>query len=188
MKFPTVFRKDDKWVEDLNTRIYSRNVPSIPVEQDLRSRPIQTRQVLFPTSLSPPNIDAHKTPMGVSGHKYHSKKSFFPGQSGPYASFAVNVDDESLIRSQFSQYKKYGNATEFIPSSDSSMFKGAVFGEKTYMNVPSKHTDLFRSHVPDVNYQPNERSAVKCRVPEKKLAPITFNNHTRQNLKNCNDR
>ena len=188
MQFPTVIRKDDKWVEDLNKRIYSRNVPSIPVGQELRSRPTQTRQVLFPTSVAPANIDAHKSVGGVSTHKYHHKKSFFPGQSAPYASFAVNVDDESLIRSQFSQYKKYGNATEFIPSSDSSMFKGAVFGEKVYMNVPTKHADLFRSHVPDKNYQPNERSAVKCRVSEEKLAPVAFNNHTRQNLKNCNDR
>ena len=111
-------------VDELNQRIYDRFVPNANLEPNYDPRPVPTKYALFPMvdRRIPTNVDIpHMSNFDVG------QSGFAPFESsGPVSGYLGNVDIESKLRRQVHVLTKYGREDEYIPSSDSDLFKVQV--------------------------------------------------------------
>ena len=151
-------------VDEINDRMYERNVPSTNLQPQYSIRPVATKygymEVL--NQYKKPTVDLNSYPT------YSVNNTFNPGNNmAPWSGFSNNVNLESELRNQFFALQKCDQA-KYIPSSKSDLYNVTV----DYTKVNQTHPLLFES--PDFKpFNPNSLN----------LAGNLFNNHTRYQLK-----
>jgi hypothetical protein len=164
MSFPNSDR-----VEDINDRMYLRNIPSAPLQAQFDARPVSTKYALLPIVDRRPvsSVPIAKVPL------YNQTQIFSPGTThGPWAGFATNVNDESILRNQFYALQRGAYQGDYVPPSYSDMYINDV--PATVGQQPQPYPNLFeRPHLEPFN--PNPDTA--------KIGINLFDNCTRQQLK-----
>lgn len=151
-------------IQDLNDRIYERNIPSSNLAPNINTRSVSTKYSLMPI------FDVRKesnTPL--KKHKPHIvEETFNPGSSnGPYNGFASNINNESILRNQYFSLQNC-EMSEYVPSSKSDLYQVNVGGRKELQT----HTKLFSNHNLG-NFNPNTHN----------IGQNLFYNFTRQQMK-----
>jgi hypothetical protein len=152
-------------VEDLNKRIYSRNIPSQKLQSQFDIRPVSTKYAIMPIfdrrEIS--TVPIEKMPI------YNIEHTFNPGNDqGPWSGFASNINNESRLRNQFFAQQRADQAA-YIPSTKSDMYNVEVIGQPVQQPFP----DLFANQV-FMPFNPNV-----CGI-----GGNLFDNCVRQQLKN----
>tara|TARA_B100000674_G_scaffold400591_1_gene346173 strand:- start:290 stop:790 length:501 start_codon:yes stop_codon:yes gene_type:complete len=151
-------------VQDLNDRIYERNIPSTNLPANINTRPVSTKYSLMPI------FDIRKeskTPL-KKYEPYVVEDSFNPGSSkGPYNGFSSNINNESRLRNQYFSIQNCERSV-YVPSSKSDMYEVSVSGRKELQ----PYNDLFSKN--DLgNFNPNIHN----------IGQNIFSNFTRQQIK-----
>lgn len=155
----------------INTNIYQRNVPTQPLQSSFSPRPVKTRQVLFPV------LDCHQPSNTKILHypTYNQQTQFNPGSSAPYSGWATNIDDDSKVKSLFRTTQKCIQ-NEYIPSSTSDMYI-------QNKNIPSFNHQHEQQTLGMRNLLFKQQQFSDFNPNTCNLGQNTFNNHTRQQLK-----
>jgi hypothetical protein len=150
--------------DELNQRIYNRNIPSSYLDAKFSPRPVSTKYSLLPV------VDQYKNsnvPI-ISSVPYNIGKIFNPGNaSGPWSGFATNVDVETILRNRTFALQ-YCEQSTYVPSSRSDLYN---------IEVPSKPV---QQPFPGLFDQP---SLAPFDPNPLGLGSDVFNNATRQQLK-----
>lgn len=104
--------------EQINTRLYDRNIPSQMLQPYLDVRPVMTKYSHFPI------VDPRKqnTVPLTNMPTYNSHNVFNPGNSkSPWSGFASNVNLESELRNQIYALQKC-NQSVYVPNSTSDLY------------------------------------------------------------------
>jgi hypothetical protein len=152
--------------EELNERLYKRNIPSATLQPSYSLRPASTKydhMSIFDRRPSS-SVPIQRQPT------YSVNNTFNPGNAvAPWSGYASNINNESIIRNQFFALQKC-EQSNWVPSSNSDLYNVVVVGR----NEPHTHPYLFKEE----NYEqfnPNTQQ----------LGYNLWNNHTRQQLKEC---
>ena len=151
--------------QQLNERISSRNVPSEPLQPFYSSRPVSTKYSKLPI------IDQYKqanVPMMIAPN-FNVGTVFNPGNAeAPWSGYASNVDVETVLRNQTFALQK-GDRAFYVPSTNSDLYKIDVYGKPENQPFPGLFVEQRLEP-----FNPNTYN----------LGNDTFNNPTRQQLKN----
>lgn len=151
---------------EINKKIYNRNLSSNDLEMNYDPRPVNTRYREFPILDPITNIKYENKQI------YDSYDTFFPGNRKPHFNgFATNIDKESLLRNQFFTLQRNDQAL-YVPSSISNMYVNQVNYVTTEENL--NKLDVFKNEEFD-DFNPNLSKNIGMNV---------FNNSTRVQLKN----
>ena len=153
---------------ELNERIYERNIPSSTLQPQFGIRPVATKYSVMPIfdQRMPATVPIkHEMP-------YNLEATFNPGTAqAPWSGFAENINKESRLRNQFFALQTNGQAV-YIPSSTSDMYQVNV-NSNTKVNQPFPY--LFK-----------EPALAPFNPDENNIAINMFDNCTRQQVKNIN--
>jgi hypothetical protein len=141
---------------ELNTRINGRIFPSHSLPPLFEVRPVSTKYTFFQTIEERP---FSMTPV-IRYNQYNQETTFNPGDRAPIDYFMNNVDTESKLRNQFMALQKSIQST-YVPELNSSLYENNMVYKKEYAPTDCKSNSL-----------------------HKDLAPNTFYNYTRNNLRN----
>ena len=148
---------------EINNRIYDRNIPSQPLQPYLDVRPVMTKYSYFPIVDPRREVGVHLTQLP----NYNVGKVFNPGNTqSPWSGF--NVNQESVLRNQIYALQHCSLAT-YVPSSKSDLYQLSIPSSKT---VEQTHELLFTKEK-FCEFNPN---------PDK-VGYALFNNSTRVQLK-----
>lgn len=167
-----VFYGQNERVDELNDRIFDRFYPDHTLPPNFETRPVPTKYALFPM------LD-QKMPTKVpieSSYDYSMETNFTPPvmSCGPINAFVNNINIESSLRNQFFALQKGADQREYIPSTDSDLYKVTVVSKPSEQPYPLLFTNgiqLDKSLHPNVKNNPNVGSDL-------------FNNYTRTQLRN----
>ncbi len=107
---------------DTNDRMYSRNVPSTPLQPYFRVAPLATKYMYMPTTIDAP---PSSVPV-VTAPTFDLRHTFNPGTAmAPWSGFASHVNDESVLRNQVFALQK-GSQAVYVPSSHSDLYEYSV--------------------------------------------------------------
>jgi hypothetical protein len=152
---------------EINTRIYDRNIPSQPLQQYLDVRPVMTKYSYFPI------VDPRKevsTPF-TQYPTYNVDKTFNPGNTqSPWSGFASNVNVESELKNQIFALQKCNQAV-YVPNTKSDLYQ---FTFQTNNLVQQPHDLLFQEQEFQ-EFNPNHYS--------EDVGYGVFNNSTRTQIK-----
>ena len=158
-------------VEEINKKIFSRNIASGNLETLLDPRPTPTKYIMPFQEANPP---CHSQTI------YYKDPNYFnPGNRlGCWSRFASNINDESILRNQILANQKNPQA-DYIPNSTSDLYNSTI--PESNGSVESKFPNLFNANIiPEKNDNlgnlPNPSYL-------KNLGINLFNNVTRQQLK-----
>ena len=157
----------DNQVEDLNERIYSRNVPS----GSIRPSQIHTRAVSTKYAVMPILDQRQKATVPLNKYPtFNGASTFTPGveRNGPWSGFATNVNVESTLRNQFFALQNC-EQSNYVPGSNSDLYTVTVSGR----NVAQPFPELFDKP----NFEPFNPNT--CNIGKN-----IFDNCTRQQVKN----
>ena len=156
---------NQKRVEELNNKIYKRNLTSAKIDMHESFRSVPTRQVHFPI------LDCNK-PNKVKklDNEYNVNTMFTPATHLPTQSYRDNIDVETKLRGAIFPLQKCDKAN-FIPSSSSDLYSNNHLPQKSIL-LNNPHQMLFHSETFD-KFNPN-----KCNLGYK-----LFNNNTRVQLR-----
>jgi hypothetical protein len=154
--------------QQLNERISSRNIPSVPLQPIYSGRPVSTKYSKMSI------IDQYKqatVPIAISPN-FNIGTVFNPGNAeAPWSGYASNVDVETILRNQAFALQK-GDRASYIPSSNSDLYNVEIHGRQEAQPFPG----LFNVQTLEP-FNPNTYN----------LGNDVFNNATRQQLKNLSD-
>ena len=149
---------------EVDDRIYARNVPSALLQPYFDIKPISTtRCSIFPTvDIRPNNVQYVPS--------YNIQTTFNPGnRRAPWSGFSAKVQDESILRNQIYPLERSNNNTTYVPASSSDLYVSATDNNITPNSQPFQY--LFKDDLlPPTN------------VATKQIDPHFFGNHTRQQL------
>ena len=150
-------------VDELNTRISNRNIPSNDLEPSIDFRPVMTKYSVLPIvdQKAKPNVNIARYP-AFSPHQVYNVGN----NKAPWSGFASNVHVESTLRNQNFALQKC-DQSEYIPSSNSDLYSSAVPMEQNRQT----HSLLFKQE---------EFESFNPSNVEKQH--VLFNNFTRQQL------
>jgi len=152
-----------KLQNDINNRMYNRNISSSTLQPYLDVRPVATKYSKFPI------VDPRKTlnvPL-TQESTYNIHDTFNPGnRMAPWSGFATNVNVESELRNQIYALQSSSKSV-YVPDSSSDLYN-PMFNNNTQQNEL-----VFKKEYFD-NFNPNTEN----------LGYLKFNNCTRQQLKN----
>ena len=152
-----------KLQNDINNKIYDRNIPSSTLQSYLDVRPVSTKYSRFPI------VDPRKT-LNIPFKQestYNVQYTFNPGNKiSPWSGFASNVNIESELRNQIYAIQKYSKSV-YVPDSSSDLYNPII------NNTNSENELVFKKEIFD-NFNPNTEN----------LGYLKFNNCTRQQLRN----
>lgn len=152
---------NDPRTQELNERIFGRNLATGPVDVAYGIPSISTKYTTLHVYDAPNNVPTQI----VQAPVYNSSQNFLPGDRKPHwAGFSTNVDTESNLRNQFFSLQKC-DQREYVPSSNSDLFKLNV---ETKNDNKMEHSLLFKNDEFD-NFNPNTNN----------IGNDLFNNHTR---------
>jgi hypothetical protein len=152
-------------LDEIDKRIFERNIPTKDLERVFDPRPSHTRRTIFPI------IDKQSFNVLSDNKVYNQRTQFNPGTTAPYSGYATFVDEENKLKNLFSPLQKGGIQGKYVPSSNSDMYKVNV---STTVPVEQSHNLLFESYNNFDTFNPNIH----------KLGYEVFNNHTRQQRRN----
>lgn len=164
---PGIIYGQNERVDELNERIYGRFIPDRPLQTNVDSRPTSTKYSHFPM------IDLRKqTKVDIAPPlEYSPESTFIPTASrGPTNGYFDHVATESKLRNQFFAIQRGCAQGEFIPDSNSDLYKVSV--PQSVNPVPQPHPDLFERPI----YQNNRKI-----LPH--VGGDTFFNNTRTQLR-----
>jgi len=148
---------------EINNRIYDRNIPSQPLQPYLDVRPVMTKYSIMPIVDPRREVGTQLTQLP----NYNINNIFNPGNTqSPWSGF--NVNQESVLRNQIYALQDCSLAT-YVPSSKSDLYQWSIPSSK---NIEQPHELLF-SKDKFCEFNPN---------PDK-LGHAIFNNATRVQLK-----
>ena len=154
-------------VDEINSRIADRNIPSDSLQPQYSIRPTSTKygymQIL--DQYKPSNVPLHNY------KSYSTKQVFNPGNAqSPWSGFSNNINTESTLRNQFFALQKC-EQSEWVPSSTSDLYQTKLDF------VPQQQTHPLLFDKPDFTpFNPNNMN----------IAKKIFNNHTRYDIKDVN--
>lgn len=150
---------------ELNERMYDRNIPSGPLQPYINVRPVMTKYSIMP--IVDPRAPI-KSPM-VQMPTYNIKNTFNPGNTqSPWSGFATNINTESELRNQVFALQKCSQS-KYVPSSSSSLYINTISQQDTLVQP---FPELFRKEKFQ-SFDPN------CENVGKNI----FNNYTRTQLR-----
>jgi hypothetical protein len=122
-------------VDELNDRMYVRNLPDLALAPNYDPRPTPTKRSQFPMV----NIRATPTVPLKDYTTFSTNTNFYPGtQNAPPVGYAANVETENRLRNQYFALQ-HSDQNVYVPSADSDLYKVTV------VSRPSEqpHPDLF---------------------------------------------
>jgi len=153
-----------KLQNDINNRIYDRNIPSSTLQSYLNVRPVSTKYSRFPI------VDPRKTlnfPFKQESD-YNVQYTFNPGnRMAPWNGFANNVNLESELRNQIYALQRSSQSV-YVPDSSSDLYNPIINNNNETQNnllFKKEHFDHFNPNTENLGY-------------------LKFNNCTRQQLRN----
>lgn len=154
-------------LNELNNRIYNRNIPSQKLQLSFDPRAVDTRRSVFPMMdcRTPSNVPIIQQP------NYNTMTQFNPGTSSPYSGYATRIDEDSRVKDIFMAKQKWTAQSKYIPSSKSDLYVTPKIPNTK--PVRQTHPMLFKEE----NFAPFNPN--KCNMGYEIL-----NNHTRQQMKN----
>ena len=163
-KIQDVYICQHERTDELNNRILGRNYASQQMAPKYFSRPVTNRRVLFP------KVDQRKEMNVVKGifQNYDMTKAFHPGVGGPYNAYSDNIDKESSLFNRFQPLQRCPQTT-FFPNTYSDLY--VQMGPKP-VNEKEQFA-LLQENIKFDEFNPNGCG----------LSKNTFDNHTRQQLK-----
>jgi hypothetical protein len=152
--------------DEMNRKLYDRNVPSSMLQPYIDFRPAMTKYSYFPI-VEPTrqiNVKLQQQPT------YNIQNTFNPGNTqSPWSGFATNINTESELRNQIYALQKCSQSV-YVPNSSSDLYS-YNFKTKTQ---PNPHDLLFNeTKFPNFNPNPND----------KLIGYNMFMNNTRNQLK-----
>lgn len=157
-------------VDELNTRILSRNRPDHALPPNFDPRPVQTKYVKFPT------LDNYRKPIVQieSNYDYGLETNFTPPlmSVGPVSGFLNRVNTESTLRNQYFALQKGADQGIYVPDKNSDLYRVRI----PYIEGEQTHPLLFENMPLDQTVHPNVAS-------EPNVGADMFNNNTRTQLK-----
>jgi len=156
--------------EAQNKEIYSRNIPSQPLQPYIDVRPVMTKYSYFPI------VDPRRE-IGLKLQQqptFDTQTVFNPGNTqSPWSGFASNINTESELRNQIYALQKCSQAV-YVPNSTSDLY--------TYSFRPNNqnhqaHSLLFQEETFD-KFNPNPN--------DKQIGSGLFMNSTRTQLRSKN--
>ena len=155
-------------VDEINSRISSRNIPSNSLQPQYSIRPTSTKYGYMQV------LDQYKKPtVPLNKYKsYSTNQTFNPGNAtAPWSGFSNNVNTESTLRNQFFALQKC-EQSEWVPSSNSDLYQTKV----DFVPQTQSHSLLFDK--PEFTpFNPNNMN----------IANKLFNNHTRYDVKDSSN-
>ena len=106
--------------EELNDRLYQRNIPSTDLQPQFGIRAVSTKYAMMPI------LDRRTQPTEPINNipTYDPYATFNPGNAtAPWSGFAANVNNESKLRNQFYALQRGCGQSTFIPSTTSDMYE-----------------------------------------------------------------
>jgi hypothetical protein len=159
-------------LDEIDNRIFERNLPSKDLTTVYDPRPSHTRRSFLPI------VDNQAFQSVKPNLVYNQQSQFNPGTSAPFSGYATFIDNENRLKNLFAPLQKGGGQGLFIPSSSSDLYNMKLNEQQTdniqNNNVDNKHNLLFKSYNNFNTYNPNVNG----------LGFETFNNHTRQQRRN----
>jgi hypothetical protein len=154
-------------VDELNTRISSRQFSDQPLQPNYNPRPVPTKYALFPTI----NRRKEVKEMLMVYPEYNTYNNFNPGTAkAPPSGFINNVDTETILRNQAFALQK-ADQNVYVPSSHSDLYKVEVVSRPSEQPYPL----LFNRFQFDDFQHPNNVN--------KNIGKDVFSNHTRTQLR-----
>jgi len=164
----------DLRVEELNDRIWSRNVPDKALAANFDPRPTSTKYAHFGildrrgiTTVPISETDPHYVGM-----------NFNPGtQRAPPCSIIRDVDIETTLRNQYKILRHGDNYSEYVPSSYSDLY---------VVKVPTSSTGDGMSSHPGLFHQDIHSTFRATAFAQRNggLGELTYGNNTRVQLRN----
>lgn len=143
-------RRDDHRVQDLNSRIAKRNIPSSALPPQYSIRPVSTKYATMPI------LDQRKTSSVPANNcqSFSVDSTFNPGNAqAPWTGFASHIHTESVLRNQFFALQ-HGDQGVYVPSSNSDLYKVEVSSRPMNQPFPGLfETPQFEPFNPNVEDQ-----------------------------------
>jgi hypothetical protein len=160
-----IYQCNNGRVDEINSRIAIRNVPSGPLQPQFSMRPVSTKYALLPIFDRRAPVTEPINDIGT----YNIKQTFNPGTAqAPWSGFASNVNDESTLRNQFFALQSC-EQPNYVPGSNSDLYNVEAVGREAKQPFPSLFT------TPDLgDFNPNPCN-LGCNI---------FDNCTRVQVKN----
>lgn len=157
--------------DELNVRIYSRNIADVPLAPNFDPRPIATKQSMFPLINSRKSVSEPIHP----AIRCNSELHFAPSNKNRVNAdiYFSNIDVETKLRNQTTALQHGAYQGVYIPSSKSDLYNATLSVAGRAESQPFPH--LFKS----------SDSAFQTHIPEN-LSTIgrnSFFNHTRNQLR-----
>ena len=170
-----VFYCNQDRTEELNTRLFERNIPSRQFQYQFSNRPVSTKFEHFQT-ISQNNSFNNNNEKIIKQPIYNIETDFNPGTTAPPQGYLNNIDDESKLNRQFfADQNNY--QSKWIPSTTSSLYKP----DKICWEENQPYPRLFM----DYN---NQQNKLENNTPNKlenyNVGKNLWQNSTRQQLKN----
>ncbi len=170
-------------LQQLNDRIYQRNLPTNDMQTHFSPRSTTTRQCLFPMvdNHMPSDAQIKRIP------NYSMVDQFNPGSNAPWLGYMTSVDNESRLRNQFAANQPAAQS-KYIPASTSDLYHYNVQDE--IIKAHSQRVPLIEQPASNITTpQPYPRlfetpQFAPFDANEHGLGMDTFENHTRQQVKN----
>ena len=156
---------------ELNLKINKRNkelryYPSNNLQPNFDPRPLSTKYSLLKYPLENKHVDNNSTSL-MKYDRYDNNKIFYPGNSkAPISHFFDNIDIDSVLKNQHRRLTT-NDGPNYIPNIKSDLF------------LENKYQDNSQSNLYKLPYKIRGTHNNKCNI-----APNTFFNHTRYNIKN----
>ena len=152
-------------LDEIDNRIFERNLASKGLTKVYDPRPSHTRRTFYPI------VDNQSFKAVRPEVVYNQETQFNPGTSAPYGGYATFIDNEHKLKNMFAPLQKGGGQGVYIPGSNSELYNMRV---ETTKPQQMTHNMLFKEYNNFEKYNPNVHD----------LGFETFNNHTRQQRRN----
>jgi hypothetical protein len=152
-------------VNELNTRLGSRQFPDIALQPNFDPRPLSTKYTFNP-SYSKPTVRIQRNVDHVV------ELNFNPGSSrAPPQGFLNNIDKETILRNQVFALQHGADQAIYVPSSNSDLYKTTIVSTP---GEPQPFPNLFSK---------SQFSATENPVEGTTIGKNVFFNHTRTQLR-----
>lgn len=156
--------------EQLNRRLFNRNIPSAELAPNFSFRPTSTKYQLCPTNQ---DLETSNTPLR-NYPTFETDKVFYPGtHCAPVMGYLNNVNIESYLRNQFFALQECPQSA-WIPDSTSELYTYNVDANIKPDNVFDQFPHLFK------RYSLGEHNPNLCGLS---MGNKLLYNHTRNQLK-----
>jgi len=167
-----VYYMQQERVDELNHRIFARNLASAPLQPNYNPRPVPTKYSRFP-------IIDRRAPIKESLNtypEYNVSSNFYAGDGrAPINGIMNNIEVETLLRNQYFALQKGADHAIYVPDSTSDLYN-VTLPENTQRREPQPHPDLFEHYQLDTRTHPNVTN-----MPY--VGNAQFFNHTRTQLR-----